>query len=61
VYKVFSYFKREADAGMPIHDVAKHPFFTRDLLKLNEIINVLCKNNLNKMLKVDQEIAESAS
>jgi hypothetical protein len=23
VYKVFSYFKREADAGMPVHDVAK--------------------------------------
>jgi hypothetical protein len=23
VYKVFSYFKREEDAGMPVHDVAK--------------------------------------
>jgi hypothetical protein len=23
VYNVFSYFKREADAGMPVHDVAK--------------------------------------
>jgi hypothetical protein len=23
VYKVFIYFKREADAGMPVHDVAK--------------------------------------
>jgi hypothetical protein len=23
VYKVFSYFKREADTGMPVHDVAK--------------------------------------
>jgi hypothetical protein len=23
VYKVFSYFKHEADAGMPVHDVAK--------------------------------------
>jgi hypothetical protein len=23
VYKVFSYFKREADAGVPVHDVAK--------------------------------------
>jgi hypothetical protein len=23
VYKVFGYFKREADASMPVHDVAK--------------------------------------
>jgi hypothetical protein len=23
VYKIFSYFKRETDAGMPVHDVAK--------------------------------------
>jgi hypothetical protein len=23
VYKVYSYFKRESDAGMPVHDVAK--------------------------------------
>jgi hypothetical protein len=23
VYKVFGYFKREADAGMPVHNVAK--------------------------------------
>jgi hypothetical protein len=26
VYKVFSYFKREADAGMPVDDVAKAQF-----------------------------------
>jgi hypothetical protein len=26
VYKVFSYFKREAEAGMQVHDVAKRKF-----------------------------------
>jgi hypothetical protein len=29
VYKVFSYFKRETDAGMPVHDVAKAQDVTR--------------------------------
>jgi hypothetical protein len=30
VYKVFSYFKSEADAGTPVHDVAKAEERTAD-------------------------------